>query len=141
VSRSVAGLASDRVLLAVATAVAVVATAGSLSFSLVLGLVPCELCWYQRILLYPLVVVFGVATLEDRRDVWRTALPLCVGGGAIAAYHSLLQVLPSAGATCGVGGGCTAVLLPMLGGLLTIPRLSLLAFALELVVVAVLARW
>lgn len=133
-------LPSDRVLLVAATLVAVVATAGSLALSLVLGLVPCDLCWYQRILMYPLVVVFGVAALEDRRDVWRTGLPLSAGGGVIAAYHSLLQVVPSGSATCGAGGGCTAVLLPMLGGLLMIPRLSLIAFALEFLAVVVLAR-
>lgn len=118
-------------LLAASTLVAAVATAGSLYFSLGLGLVPCELCWYQRILMYPLVVVLGVAAFERRARVWRTVLPLSLGGAALAAYHSYIQVNPPpGGGTCTVGGGCTAVLYPMLGGLLTIPRLSLLAFLL-----------
>ncbi|WP_049987178.1 disulfide bond formation protein B [Halobellus rufus] len=119
-----------RRLLAVATAVAVVGTVGSLWFSLGLGLVPCELCWYQRILLYPLTVVLGVATMEDRPAVVRTVLPLSAVGVVVAAYHVLLQLRPTVGATCSVDGGCSSVLYPMLGGLLTIPRLSLLAFLL-----------
>jgi disulfide bond formation protein DsbB len=119
-----------RRVLAVATLVATVATAGSLSFSLGLGLVPCDLCWYQRILMYPLVVVLGVAAVRRRPDVVYTALPLSALGTGVAAYHSYLQVAPSAGGSCTVGGGCSAVLYPMAGGLLTIPRLSLVAFVL-----------
>ncbi|MGQ4555196.1 disulfide bond formation protein B [Halobellus sp. GM3] len=121
---------STRSLLGLATLVAFVGTAGSLYFSLGLGLVPCELCWYQRILLYPLTVVLGVATLEDRPTVVRTVLPLSGLGLVVAAYHVLLQIDPVIGSTCSVGGGCAAVLYPMAGGLLTIPRLSLLAFVL-----------
>jgi disulfide bond formation protein DsbB len=119
-----------RHLLAALTLVAGVATAGSLFFSLGLGLVPCTLCWYQRILMYPLVVVGGVATLETRAGAWRTVLPLSVAGTAIAAYHVYLQVRPAAAGTCGIGQSCAAVQYPMLGGLLTIPRLSLVAFLL-----------
>lgn len=119
-----------RILLGVTTAVAFVATAGSLFFSLGLGLQPCELCWYQRILMYPLVVVLGVATLDGDDRVWRTALPLSTVGAIVAAYHSYLQVNPDIGGVCGVGGGCAAILYPMAGGLLTIPRLSLVAFLL-----------
>jgi disulfide bond formation protein DsbB len=119
-----------RHLLAALTLVAGVATAGSLFFSLGLGLVPCTLCWYQRILMYPLVVVGGVATVETRAGAWRTVLPLSVAGTAIAAYHVYLQVRPAAAGTCGIGQSCAAVQYPMLGGLLTIPRLSLVAFLL-----------
>lgn len=54
-----------RLWLIAATIVASVATVWSLSLSLVLGLVPCELCWYQRILMHPLVVVIGIAVLEN----------------------------------------------------------------------------
>lgn len=124
------GGSATRRLLGVATLVAAVGTAGSLYFSLGLGLVPCELCWYQRILLYPLTVVLGVATVDDRPRVARTVLPLSTLGLGVAAYHVFLQVRPRAGATCSLGGGCAAVKYPMLGGLLTIPRLSLVAFAL-----------
>jgi hypothetical protein len=72
-----------------ATLIAGIATAGSLWFSL--GLVPCDLCWYQRILMYPLVMVMGVAAIEARPTVWRTSIPLSVLGGVIATYHTVLQ--------------------------------------------------
>ncbi|WP_152040884.1 disulfide bond formation protein B [Salinigranum salinum] len=110
------------------TFVAGVATAGSLYFSLGLGLVPCTLCWYQRILMYPLVVVGAVATVETRAGVWRTVLPLSLCGTAVAAYHVALQVMPAQTGSCGIGESCAAIQYPMLGGLLTIPRLSLVAF-------------
>jgi disulfide bond formation protein DsbB len=80
--------------------------------------------------MYPLVVVGGVAAVERRVGVWRTVLPLSLGGLAVAAYHVYLQVTPAAAGSCSIGGGCSAVLYPMLGGLLTIPRLSLVAFTL-----------
>ena len=105
--------------------VATVATAGSLYYSLGLGLYPCELCWYQRILMYPLVVVLGYATVVGWPDVHRVVLPLAVPGLAIALYHSTLQTSP--GGTCSVGG-CAGVQLRVLG--LSIPNQSALAFAL-----------
>ncbi len=72
-----------RPVLAAATLTALVSTAGSLYFSLGMGLVPCELCWCQRVLMYPLVVIFGVATWEeDRVGVFRTVLSLSALGGA-----------------------------------------------------------
>ncbi|MFC4451979.1 disulfide bond formation protein B [Halorussus aquaticus] len=116
-----------RLVLGSATLIAGIATAGSLWFSLGLGLVPCDLCWYQRILMYPLVVVLGVATIEARPAVWRTVIPLSVIGGVTAANHSVLQATTT---TCSFEGSCAAVQwqAPMLG--LTIPNLSLLAFLL-----------
>lgn len=87
--------------LSAATVVATIATAGSLWFSLGLGLTPCDLCWYQRILMYPLVVVFSVATVEKRPAVLRTALPLVGLGLSLAAYHSYLQATMT---ECTLGG-------------------------------------
>ncbi|MFC7073315.1 disulfide bond formation protein B [Halovenus rubra] len=118
-----------RRILAGCTLVAVVATTGSLYFSEVANYLPCELCWYQRILMYPLVVVLGVATLEETKSVWKTGLPLSALGTVVAAYHTFIQFAPEAvSATCTVGG-CTRTDWTGLG-VLTIPRLSLVAFAL-----------
>jgi len=76
--------------------------------------------------MYPLVVVLGVATVERWAAVVRTALPLAGLGGAIAAYHSWLQVSQT---TCGVGAiSCAQVQYRVLG--LTVPNLSLLAVCL-----------
>jgi disulfide bond formation protein DsbB len=118
------------------TLIAGVATVGSLWFSLGLGLVPCTLCWYQRILMYPLVVVLGVAAIDGRPDVWRSVLPLSIVGVVIAGYHSWLQATT---VSCQVEGSCAAVQWqsPVLG--LSIPNLSLIGFLL-LTAVALLAR-
>jgi len=120
-------LSDSRVWLSAATLVATVATAGSLWFSLGLGLTPCDLCWYQRILMYPLVVVLGVATVEGRAAVSRTALPFVGLGLILSAYHSYLQATT---AECTLGGPCAAVQWqsPVIG--FTIPNLSLVAFGL-----------
>jgi disulfide bond formation protein DsbB len=116
-----------RRILAGCTLVAVVATLGSLYFSEIANYFPCELCWYQRILMYPLVVVLGVAVYQNRAGVWKTALPLSTLGLGIAAYHSQLQLSDSGGLTCTVGG-CGSVQWEY--AFLTIPRLSLIAFVL-----------
>lgn len=115
-----------RLLIGCAT-VAAVATLGSLYFSEVAGFPPCDLCWYQRILMYPLVVVLGLAAYEDRPGVWRTGLVLSGLGTLVAAYHTWIQF--SSDAACTVGGACGAVYWEAFG-IFTIPRLSLLAFLL-----------
>jgi disulfide bond formation protein DsbB len=119
--------------LALGTLVAAAATAGSLYFSEVLGLIPCELCWYQRVFMYPLVVVLGIAAIENRPEVHRTALALAVPGAGVAAYHSAIQRL--GGGSCSIGSGCTSIQFELLG--LSIPNMALLAFV--LVIGAVLA--
>ena len=125
--RLAAGFDDPRLPLALAALVAATATVGSLYLSLGLGLVPCELCWYQRILMYPLVVILGVAAAERRAGVRRTVLPLSVLGAGLAAYHSYLQIST---ASCGFAGDCAAVLwrAPVVG--LSVPNLSFAAFAL-----------
>lgn len=129
-----------RRLLVGCTLLAVVATGGSLYFSELAGLSPCELCWYQRILMYPLVVIVGVAAFENRSGVWKTGLPLSVLGIGVSGYHTVLQLTPTA--QCSVGIGCGAIQWQGLG-IFTIPRLALLAFVLitaGLVALAVLDR-
>ncbi|EMA33389.1 disulfide bond formation protein B [Halobiforma nitratireducens] len=131
-----------RRLLTACTVVAAVATVGSLYFSEIAGYPPCELCWYQRVFMYPLVLVLGVAAVEDRAEIWTTALALSGLGLVTAAYHVGIQTTGSSGVTCSVGAGCGAVYWQGVG-VLTIPRLSLLAFALVtagIVAVAVLER-
>ena len=123
-----------RLWLASGTVVALVATAGSLYLSFGLGLVPCELCWYQRILMYPLVVVLGIAAVETRPNVYRTVLPLALLGAVVAAYHSYLQLTTT---SCGFQGHCALVQYRVLG--LSIPNLALVAFL--LVTASTVAAW
>lgn len=117
---------SGRSVTAAAFAVALVATAGSQFYEHGLGLFPCPLCWYQRMLMYPLVVVLGEAVLVDWRGVHRRVLPFVIPGIAVAAYHSWLQL--DAGGQCAIGG-CAAVQF-RLAGALTIPNQSLVSFLL-----------
>ncbi len=95
-----------RELLVGAWIVALIATIGSLYFS-GSGLEPCRLCWYQRIAMYPLVAVLGVAALRRDVGVWRYALPLSVVGGLISAYHAAIQLQPALEVTeCAADAPC-----------------------------------
>lgn len=73
---------------------AVIAMAGSLYYSEVAGYPPCEYCWYQRIAMYPLVVILGVALLRRDHGVRRYVLPLAIPGGLISAYHYGVERFP-----------------------------------------------
>jgi disulfide bond formation protein DsbB len=88
---------------------ALVATAGSLYFSEVAHFIPCELCWYQRIAMYPLAVVLGMAAWRRDLGIRRYVLPIAAIGGLVSAYHYLIQHVPDlSGGTCDVGVPCTA---------------------------------
>lgn len=106
-----------------------VATAGSLFFSESMQLPPCVLCWYQRIAMYPLVVILGISIV--RRDGLSKiyALPLAVIGLVIAVYHNLLyyKIIPQSIVPCTSGVSCTTKQIEWLG-FVTIPFLSLVAF-------------
>lgn len=110
--------------------VALVSTLGALFFGEVMGLTPCVLCWYQRIAMFPLVVVLGAGLLPLDLRCIRAALPLAVVGWGFALYHCLLYwgVVPKALAPCGAGAACTEGQLAI-AGLVSIPALSLLAFS------------
>jgi len=80
---------------ALAFVVAAVTTAGSLFYSEVKGFLPCELCWFQRICMYPLVAVLGVGLLRrDRGSRWYAA-PFVAIGAPLALYHWLVERVPS----------------------------------------------
>ncbi len=111
--------------------VAIVATAGSLYFSEIRHFIPCTYCWYQRILMYPLVIILGIASYKRDRGIAIYTLPLSILGLAIALYHYLGQKVPNLFAS----GGCsTAVPCGHMyidwWGVVTIPFLSLVAFTL-----------
>ncbi len=103
--------------------------AGSLYFSEVMKFPPCALCWYQRIFLYPLAIVYAVALWTDDLAYRRYALPLVSLGWLTAIYHNLLYygVISAAISPCSADGSCTAKQLELFG-FLTIPLLSFAAF-------------
>lgn len=96
--------------LGLAATVASVAMAGSLYFSEVAHYVPCRLCWFQRICMYPLAAILVVAAVRRDRDVRWYALPLTFVGGLVSLYHYIIEWKPSLGeGACGVGPSCTDV--------------------------------
>lgn len=114
-----------------AWAQALLATAASLFLSEVLGYPPCVLCWYQRIAMYPLVPLIAAGILRRDRGIHLYVLPLSVIGLAIALYHNLLYIgiIPEAASACRAGVSCTTRFFEWFG-FITIPFLSLTAFAL-----------
>lgn len=121
--------------------VALIAALGSLFFSEVLDYPPCILCWYQRICMYPLVIIILMRLLKGARDTLLYCLPLAFIGWSIAIYHNLLyyKVLPEHASPCRQGISCTSVHIEWLG-FVTIPLLSLLAFSLILLIGSYLIR-
>ena len=108
---------------------AVIATGGSLYFSEVMKFSPCILCWYQRIAMYPLVVILTAGVLLRERRLSLYVLPLSLIGLAIATYHTLLYygVIPEEIGPCTGGIPCNARFINWFG-FVSIPLLSLIAF-------------
>lgn len=112
--------------------VAVVATGGSLWFSESAGFTPCELCWHQRIAMYPLVVVLGLRALRagGSRDLRLAGLALVAAGLVVNVWHVTIETWPSL-----ESGACDPLVPCSLRwveglGFFTIPRLATVAFVL-----------
>lgn len=116
-------------LLYFAWAVALVGVVGSLYFSEVAGLVPCVLCWWQRILLYPLLVILTVGILKKENNLPLYVLPFAIIGMAVALYHYLLQmgVIPEEAGPCTAGVSCVERQWELMG-FITIPLMAFVAF-------------
>lgn len=108
---------------------ALIATLGSLFFSEVMQLMPCLLCWYQRIMMYPLVVILTVGILLHETRLKYYVLPLSMIGLAIAIYHNMLyyNIISESLAPCTAGISCTTRQIEWLG-FITIPIMALTAF-------------
>ncbi|PYI56640.1 disulfide bond formation protein B [Paenibacillus flagellatus] len=112
-------------------AIALVATLGSLYFSEVKGYLPCKLCWYQRILMYPQVFLLGIAAVRKQLSIYVYVLPMTVLGAGISTYHYLMEKtdwFPSNSFSCGIVP-CDAEYINWFG-FVTIPFLALVAFVL-----------
>jgi disulfide bond formation protein DsbB len=127
--------------LALAATVAVVATLGSLYLSEVAHFIPCRLCWYQRIAMYPLAVILPIAAFRRDAKVWVYALALALPGLAISLYHVLLERFPTleTGA-CDLNNPCSIVWVRHFG-VVTIPYMAGSAFAAIAVAIGVAAAW
>ncbi len=124
----------------IAFAQASIATVGSLFLSEILHLPPCVLCWYQRIAMYPLVIIMAVGILRRDQKIYQYALPLATIGWVISFYHSLLQwhIIPDKLAPCVQGISCTTVQVHLLG-FITIPFMGLTAFS--IIIAALIVEW
>lgn len=109
--------------------ISLVATIGSLFFSEVMGLPPCVLCWYQRIAMYPLVIIIGSGVVMRDSRMRNYALPVCLIGLVVSIYHNLLyyRIISESILPCAQGVSCTSRQIVWLG-FITIPLMALVAF-------------
>jgi disulfide bond formation protein DsbB len=109
---------------------ALLASVGSLIYSNIIGFPPCDLCWWQRIFLYPQVFIAGIAILKKDKTIIEYLLPLSIVGGALALYQSAVQwgLLANSFLKCtAIGGECAKVYVNEFG-YITIPFMSLSIF-------------
>ena len=117
--------------MSLAWVVATVATIGSLYFSEIEGYIPCNFCWYQRILMYPLVIILGIATARKDFNQIIYVLPISIIGMGISSFHYAIQKtdwFEHTGNACGIVP-CDAQYINWLG-FITIPFLAFIAFTL-----------
>ncbi len=116
-------------LLLLAWLIATTATLGALFIGEVMLMTPCTLCWYQRIFMFPIAIILGIACFADDRQGAVYALALALGGLAMAGYHTLLVagLIPKSWVPCSAGVSCADQKLEILNGI-QIPWLSLVAF-------------
>lgn len=128
--------------LAFSLVVALVATLGSLFYSEIAGYEPCKLCWLQRILMYPQVILLGMAWLKKDQGIVLYNIVLSALGALIAGYHYLLQVgiAPSIGCPAvGYSIDCVQRFV-MQFGYITISLMALTAFLLIISFMIILKR-
>ncbi len=117
--------------LAFAFIVSVVATLGSLFLSEIAHFTPCKLCWFQRIFMYPQVLLLGIAAFKNDYSVRNYVIPLSVVGAGIAIYHYLLQMSPLPLPCTDEIANCALKQVAAFG-YITIPMMALTAFLLIL---------
>lgn len=120
---------------------AIVATLGSLYFSEVRHFIPCTLCWYQRIFMYPLAIILGIAVYRNDRGIYKYVLPMSIIGMLISGYHTVLQKIPylQQFEMCTSGVPCSKDYLNWLG-FITIPLMAFIAFTIITISLTILAR-
>ena len=124
---------------------AIIAMSGSLYLSDVRGIVPCELCWFQRITLYPQVILYAIALWRKDMRIYYYSLPLLVLGWLVSLYHNSVYyaahfIHTASPITCRVTGpSCTSHYYAWLG-IITIPLLSLIAHSVMIFCMRKLAK-
>ena len=127
----------SRVALWIAFAVAITTTLGSLYYSEIAHFVPCKLCWYQRIAMYPLSITLLVGALRRDRLVWWYVVPVATLGSVISIYHTQLQAFPSQHSSfCTTTEPCT-IRYVWEFGFVSLPLMALSAFAVIITLVLI----
>ena len=126
----------------IAFIIALSAMFGSLYFSEILKLPPCLLCWWERILMYPLVLIIAVGIIRKDEKLYQYVLPFSILGMAVAFYHYLLyiKVIPESLSPCTVGVSCVTPQIDWFG-FINIPLMSLAAFTIITVIMIVFRRY
>ncbi len=121
--------------------VASISTLGSLFFSEIMEFPPCVLCWYQRICMFPLVLILLVGLFPFDKSIVKYALPLAIVGWCFAFYHYLLYsgFIPESIQPCSQGVACSETYIDLFG-FLTIPMLSLISFSTIVALLFILKR-
>jgi disulfide bond formation protein DsbB len=111
--------------------VALIAMLGSLYFSEIKEFEPCKLCWIQRICMYPLALLLGIASYRNERWIIPYALPLSIIGGCFSLYHYMEERIPFLAKVlpCKIGIPCNVPYFQW-WGFITIPFMALVAFVL-----------
>ena len=106
-----------------------VATLGSLFFSEIMNFVPCSMCWYQRIFMYPLVLIFLINLLYPDDKLFKYSIPLVATGLFFSIYHNLLMfdIIPASVVPCVSGVPCFTEYINWFG-FITIPLLSFITY-------------
>ena len=113
--------------------IALTATSGSLFFSEVMAFVPCKLCWFQRMFIYPQVLLLGIAFYFGDYNVRKYVIPMCVLGGSFSVYNYYIQLFPPETLACSLNASesCSNIL-SMYYGYITFPVMALTASVLIL---------
>jgi disulfide bond formation protein DsbB len=136
-ARGAAAASAGPQALALAFAVAAVSMLGSLYFSEIAHFLPCRLCWYQRICMYPLVPMLGIAAWRRDMAVRPYAAVLAVIGVPISSYHVILEHFPNLETSaCDPDNPCSLIWVRRFG-YVTIPVMALSGFLLILALLAV----
>lgn len=120
---------------------ALLATGGSLFFSEIMHYEPCKLCWWQRIFMYPQVIILGMTLIKKKMEPKCYIRPLSVIGGLIAIYQYIEQVNlainPAANATCGINAVSCASTPFFYYGYITIPIMALTVFIFNIIMMSI----
>ena len=135
-------LVIKKYILYIALVQSMIAVLGSLYYSEVKQYVPCTLCWYQRIFMYPLIIIILIGIIRNDKKLHWYVLPMSIIGWSIALYHILLQknIIPEAIAPCTLAATCKINHVGYFG-FITIPVMAFTAFSIITICMLIYKKW